>query len=539
LWLLIGLQYRGWLRHVKRGAGTVRGVLVLAFSTLLFVFWLVSLFFNTASSRPQDPELAERIAPLGLLAICIMNVLFSTGERVITFQPAEVDFLFPGPFTRRQLLTYKLVGLLAVALFQSLIFFLLTRNVSGSLLSGLVGVFMIVVFFQFFTLALTLTATTIGARAYGWGRKIVLIVVVLAVALVAAQSWRGVSGDDPIAVLAQMEQSTVWRAVRTPLLWFTKTFRAEHVWPDLVQYGSLALLVDVALLAIIFALDAQYLEASAAASERRYQLMQQRRSMQDVLAAGPSRSGKARFTLPSLPWLGGVGPILWRQLVTVSRSYMPLFVLLGMLGATIAPLFGRASDLPDPSLEMLQLGMLLGLTIFLTPTVLCDFRSDVDRIDVLKTLPIGPIWIVVGQLLAPTLLLCFLQMIVVAVLLAVLGRVEPLLLAVPLLGLPINFVLFAIENVLFLFFPVRMMATTPGDMQTSGRYMLIFVAKYICLLPIVLAAFLAGLLAWFISQSVGIMLAAAAMVVAAAGVSLVPVAVLAFRRFDVSRDTPA
>jgi hypothetical protein len=118
-------------------------------------------------------------------------------------------------------------------------------------------------------------------------------------------------------------------------------------------------------------------------------------------------------------------------------------------------------------------------------------------------------------------------------------HVEPLLVAVPLLGLPINFVLFAIENMLFLFFPVRMMATTPGDMQTSGRYMLIFLAKYICLLPIGLATFLVGALVWLVSQNIGVTLAAAWFVVAAAGVGLVPLAVIAFQRFDVSRDTPA
>lgn len=539
LWLLIALQYRGWLRSVQRGAGSVRGILVLIFSISLMILWLVSLFFNTASSQSLDSETVERIGPAALLFICIMNVLFSTGERTITFRPAEVDFLFPGPFTRRQVLMYKLVGLIGTSLFQSVIFFLLARNLVGSLLGGLVGIFLIVLFFQFFLLALTLTATTIGARAYGWGRRIVLLLVLGSLAVLAARAWSSAADEDPVAVLQRMEQSTLWQVSRLPLLWFIKTVRAEHFWPDLVQYGALALLVDAVLLLIIFALDAQYLEASAAASERRYQLMQRRQSMQDALAAGPSRSGKARFTLPSLPRLGGIGPNLWRQLVTALRSYAPVFVLLGMLGATIAPVFGRTADMPDPALEILQLGILLGLTVFLTPTVLCDFRGDLDRMDVLKTLPIRPSLLVLGQLLAPTVLLCVLQMIVVAVLLIVLGRIEPLLAAVPLLGLPINFVLFALENVLFLFFPVRMMATTPGDMQTSGRYMLIFLAKYLCLMPIGLAAFLVGLLAWFLTENVGIVLAAGWLVLAAAGFGLVPLAVLAFQRFDVSRDTPA
>jgi hypothetical protein len=84
-----------------------------------------------------------------------------------------------------------------------------------------------------------------------------------------------------------------------------------------------------------------------------------------------------------------------------------------------------------------------------------------------------------------------------------------------------------------------MMATTPGDMQTTGRYMMIFLAKYFCLAPIVLATVLAGLLVWVVTQSIALVLTAVWLVLAAVGAGLVPLAVIAFQRFDVSRDTPA
>ena len=40
----------------------------------------------------------------------------------ISFRPAEVDFLFPAPFHRRELLIYKLAKMLLGTVFMALIF---------------------------------------------------------------------------------------------------------------------------------------------------------------------------------------------------------------------------------------------------------------------------------------------------------------------------------------------------------------------------------------------------------------------------------
>ena len=58
---------------------------------------------------------------------------------------------------------------------------------------------------------------------------------------------------------------------------------------------------------------------------------------------------------------------------------------------------------------------------------------------------------------------------------------------------PINFVLFALENVLFLLFPARQMAATPGDFHALGRQFLTLFARTLVLAPTIAVVGVAGM----------------------------------------------
>jgi hypothetical protein len=192
-------------------------------------------------------------------------------------------------------------------------------------------------------------------------------------------------------------------------------------------------------------------------------------------------------------------------------------------------------------------GTLAWLTAFLSTMVPYDFRADVDRIDLLKTLPLPPSRIVVGQIAAPVLLVGTMQMITLIVAHFLWVRNDYWILPVMAAFIYLfNFLLFAIENFLFLTFPTRLVATTPGDFQLMGRHILLGVAKIFALLgallpalvlvvPVLVVGMFLGLdrrLVWSVS------LLAAGMGLAGAAVVLVPLIALAFVRFDVARDTP-
>src|SRR5262249_48603639 len=188
-------------------------------------------------------------------------------------------------------------------------------------------------------------------------------------------------GGDPEAILAKMEGSTAWEVIRTPLSWFVKAFRAQQLWPDFIQYGSLALLVDLVLVCVVLTLDSQYLEASAAASERLYQRMQRLRSGQGILAA-TSGSGRARFSIPMPARLGGIGTIIWHQWLIVLRSYLLIFLVLLMGAVGLMPLIMSTREgVQNSQIIWTTAGMLVGFPNFLTPTGFLYFPRALARLE--------------------------------------------------------------------------------------------------------------------------------------------------------------
>jgi hypothetical protein len=248
-----------------------------------------------------------------------------------------------------------------------------------------------------------------------------------------------------------------------------------------------------------------------------------------------------RWALPSLPYWGGVGPVLWRQLTGAFRALGRLMLALVIVGTVLAVLLAGALA-SEPS-KTHQLGAVFGMmawtSIFITNLVPFDFRGDVDRIALLKTLPIVPWQLTVGQLLAPTLLLSAGQWLALAAM--VVGwpdqwrAAAAFAVCVPLY----NFVLIGLDNLLFLLFPVRMMAATPGDFQALGRNVVLSMGKLIGLGVVLGAGAVVGVPVGVLTQSVALGVLAGCPVLFVGCVAMVPLVALAFRRFDVGRDTPA
>src|SRR5207237_5961019 len=133
-----------------------------------------------------------------------------------------------------------------------------------------------------------------------------------------------------------------------------------------------------------------YLEAAAASSSRIYARIQRLRGRSVDGDEGPGR--KPRLSVPALPYWGGIGPIFWRQLTLALRGLGRLVLVLAVLGFVLAgPLVSSAVGQGEESLVAVLSGVVLWMTVFLTALVPFDFRGDVDRLALLKTLPL-PAW---------------------------------------------------------------------------------------------------------------------------------------------------
>jgi hypothetical protein len=543
LGLLLLLRLKGWLRRFGRSLSTLKGAALTLLGMALFVPWLISLFMGHASNRGMQVETVRRSGPLLLVVYSLITLLLSSGERAIYFSPAEVNLLFPGPFSRRQLLAYKITASMGLCALSATFMTVFMNQNASWWVAAYIGLFLALAFMQLFAMAVALVHASIGAVAFTWQRRAVLsgVLVVLGLGL-----WQ-VGGEalmhPSIKLLVQLEQAPVVQIVLAPFRWFILAFTAERVWPDLVQWAGLSLVVDVALAALVLALDAQYLEAAAASSARIYARIEQMRRGRTLSI--PSRTGKPKFSLPPFPWWGGAGPTAWRQLTTASRDLgrvVGVALLCGMMTApTLIMSFNQGTVAgPDVTVMARSLsGAVLGISLIVSQIVTFDFKGDLDRIEVLKTLPIAPRALALGQLAAPVVLMTGIQWIAFAVITA--SAKDPgWFVVMAAFAIPFNTLLCALENLLFLWFPVRVTTSNPADIQNTGRMLLLMFAKVFGLGLASGCATLAGFLAYLVSGQSWIAAGVACWVVLSAmALALVPLIAHAFCQFDVTRDTPA
>jgi hypothetical protein len=180
------------------------------------------------------------------------------------------------------------------------------------------------------------------------------------------------------------------------------------------------------------------------------------------------------------------------------------------------------------------------LTLFTTNLLRFDFRGDLEQIDTLKALPLSPWAIVLGEVTAPVTILSCLHFL----LLIGLSIVEPshrlVVASIAIVVIPLNLLFSLIENLIFLLFPVREMAVSPGDLQGTGRRMIVLVLKLMGVLVVGgFATAAAALVYAFTDHSLALACGTAAMVLVGADAGLVPVLGVAFVRFDPSIHTPA
>src|SRR5262249_19318542 len=186
---------------------------------------------------------ARRFGPPGLAVYCLLNLLMAS-EGALTFSAAEVNLLFPAPLSRRQLLAYKLAVICGTSLLTAAVLTLFLGRFTANPLAGFVGLLLTAVFLQLLPMTLALVASAVGVRAYNRHRKILLGVLLVGAAAALLPYAGQLLGPDRGRVLGELERSPAAQAVLTPFRWFVEAFTAERVWPDLLQYAGLGLLID-------------------------------------------------------------------------------------------------------------------------------------------------------------------------------------------------------------------------------------------------------------------------------------------------------
>src|SRR5262249_43597258 len=163
-------------------------------------------------------------------------VLLASSDKALYFSPAEIQFLFSGPFTRRQVLAYKVGLTLLIGLPSSLILCAIIRIQGVWMPALVVGVLLVSMFLQLFSMALALLISALGASLYTRGRKLFLAGVLGLGALLLYQSGALHVGDWG-ALGERVLDAPAWQVVAAPLGWFFQAMLALGPL-ELARYAS-------------------------------------------------------------------------------------------------------------------------------------------------------------------------------------------------------------------------------------------------------------------------------------------------------------
>ncbi len=542
LWKLIRLKWRGGFRQLWRSLKTLRGCVQAGFIVLMMAYGIGSMFFvgRMSSASPDAAAmLTDRlrdVAAFGLFAFTTWAMLFSTGEATVYFTSSEVAFLFPAPFHRRQLLTYKLLQSLGGLVFVSFLFSLFLARSVWLWLGGFAGIVLTLSFVQLLTMNVAFVRQVLEAKSNVLLRRVLGSSVSVWVLIAVTQMALNAPSGDLASLAISFRTSTAGRWLLAPFDVFARMIFANDRASFSVSTGCV-LLLDTMLLAAAYRLDGLSLEAALAISEKltaRIKLAQTKGAWHMF---GSPTSQVAKRRLPRLPFWNGVGPIVWQRVTTNIRTSVKLFALLG--GAVLIAgglTFGVHHKTPEQPFAAAEAG--IGVMVYVSFLICMSLQNEIERVGYLKSLPISSVAIVLGELLGFVVLLSVVQGSFFLALCGLLPTLAGWLVCAAVLSLPLNFLLFGIDKLIFYWYPTRMAKGAPGDFQNAGRQMLFVFLKMLLLgggLALVGVAAIPG--AMLRSPLLAVIPAAVVLLAECAG--LVPLLTYAFHRFDPSVDTPA
>jgi len=539
---------RGKLRQIRRRMRGLKGILAAIGIVLLLVLVLGPQVFVWMSEKRLErmAQVEDSLRTWAPPSIILLILFLGITRGALYFKPAEIQFLFPAPIPRRQLLLYNVTARLRIQLLSAVWFAIFLLPYSRLPYASFFAAFLFLAFLQITAQASGLLLAAIGEQASRRLRRLVLVVlVVVGIAAVAG----AVASLPPAASPKELARAIVELPPVRVVAWATRPFVEALVAPSIFEFlgwSGIALAILLVELLAMLAFDVAYTEGAMAQGERIQKALRRIRSGGGAYAAaGPS---KLRFRLPAFPAMRGAGPLAWRQCQEMVRNLRGVItlgiVMLVWVGAfAVVPALASGGSAHEGSAAA-RAGVAVAMVVFLmplmTPHFPFDFRRDLDRMAYFKSLPVHPVAVAAGQILPMTALLAAWQLLGIALIAAATGALPPeMLLAVLFVIPPLDWIVGAVDNAVFLILPYRLSPKDSGHMPFLGRFMLVFMLKMIVLLVVAGLAALAAYVVWWATGHA--VLLAAATGAAVLGAACIPCTIYvgaAFRAFDVSRDIP-
>ncbi len=463
----------------------------------LYLWW--ALFRNTRMSGGalNSAVKTETILPVFCAFLLIAAArwwIFGSERGTLAFAPAEVQFLFPAPVSRRALIHAKLVRTQVAILLNTIIFSVLLRGDSASAQGWRRG---FALWIGFSVLALhRLGASIVRANALEHerpGQRRSVVPIVIFSALLGAVAWGLISQFEAIRTASTQGAAAVGRAIvfalQQPIplaaLWPVRAVIAPvfalnaHDWLVALPFAIGMLLVHYLW---VVRLDASFEEAALEATQHRAERMLRVRSSQ----LGKTRSRKGKLVrIPKLPVMGPPAvAIAWKNVAAAMRggAWRTQLVSFTLGLVVMAVLIRTASeDAAD-----IFLGVVVGwgaMLVFVGPLWMrFDLRLDLPRLAILKTWPLPGKQIVAAEIAAVTVLhsVTIWALMLVPLVLVVMdpslltSRIAAPAFVAAAVGIPLlNALMFTVQNGTALMFPAWVkLGTEARGFETMGQNLL-------------------------------------------------------------------
>lgn len=534
-----------------------RRQLIAAVAVVLGFIWVSQAVVAIMFRESADPGKLMHWIPLGLLIYATWHGIKTVARSPVEpfeWTPAEDEWVRAAPLTRTQLISYRLASIFSSASAKALCFSLVMIPDLKFWPAGFCGMLFGLMFVDLIRICLELLFHGLSRRwqnvlrVAGIGIVSGMIIWTVSTCLRDGQSESAIASPAAIIFFKRLV-SEVLGLASTPIGAIALApFRpfAEIILTDrftVVAFSNL--LTCVAMVAgltlTVYRLDRWTLAREKFRQAQMFVAQQTSRRLTDDVAVAPNR-GKCQKIFIPIRW-GGFGSVAWRQLLGAWHYRTTLAISLGVpVLLCCIPLLAKH----EPFVMLLNIvgGIVFYSFLLLPSALMLDFRRDINRIVVLKSLPIGPLAMTLGQLAAPVLICSAFQWTVLLIATTLGNIIAWQAFVAALMLIPTNTLIFAIENFIFLLAPYR---RNQEGIDVFLRTILTFTGKGVLfavgLLFCLAWAFTAKALATSISDS-----PAATATLFALGIWIMTCLLASgftwgivrlYRRFDPSQDAPA
>ena len=465
------------------------------------------LFRPQGANRP-NPFGSSDIALVGSVGLLILFMrwwLFGNDRSALAFTPAEIQFLFPAPVTRRALIQFKLLRSQIAIIFNAILWVLIFGR-GGTELPAVLRVLSIWAMLSIFTLH-RLGATIVRASAAQHGkagvrRNIPALIIFGAVA--AGLIWTAISGYPSVRdasgfkavteAITTLLQQPLAHALLAPFRVILAPTFAHTIADWAPQFGIVVVILALHYVWVLrteLAFEDAAVEASAARAKR-IETMKARRAGN----VAPVRAGN-RTWIPLAPSGPPAMAILWKNVLALSRtsgsSALGVIIMVGTFAVMAVVISAQGKTGFSTLLGYFALAM-AGFSVLIgSRFVRIDLRQDLVHLRLLRTYPIGGAALVAAEVAGSTVVLTAIQMgLLVLAHLTLLSSSDIgldrtsrwlILATAPVVLLVFNATTVTIQNGAALLFPawVKLGEAKSGGVEVLGQSLLTMVASLVAL----------------------------------------------------------